>query len=144
MYWENLLLYIRLKLLRTMPTDYQNPISIIISVVLIVLYRTLNLTDFGGGPNGPKIKNVLWAGQGRAEKRNYRPGRAEKFSHFTTSTNTLYTCLYTCTVYSYLCAVSFVGMYDMSTYRCTLWIRAYEYMYYTCEYWKYHSPVAIL
>ena len=63
--------YIRLKILRTMPTGYQNPISIIISVVLVVLYyRTLNLTDFGGGPNGPngpKIKNCI---TGRAGPKN--------------------------------------------------------------------------
>ena len=104
-----------------MPTDYQNPISIIISVVLIVLYRTLNLTDFGGGPNGPKIKNVLWAGQGRAEKRNYRPGRAEKFSHFTTSTNThLYSLLVL--VCSIFCTnVRSLYWYTSKlTYRCTL------------------------
>ena len=46
----------RLKILRTMPTGYQNPISIIISVVLVD-YRTLNLADFGGGPKRAEKQN---------------------------------------------------------------------------------------
>ena len=45
------------------------------------------------GQNGPKIKNCI---TGRAGKRNYGPGRAEKYSHFTISSTYYIAKLYVC------------------------------------------------
>ena len=67
---------LRLKFLRTLSTGYQNPISIIISVVLVWKKK---LDRFRRGPKraqtGLKLKIVLRAGPGREKELRAGPGR---------------------------------------------------------------------
>ena len=69
-FWANVNLQNTPKFLRTMPNSYQNQISIIISVVLLVLLLNIKQILAGAqtGPNGPKIKNCIMGRAGGGEE----------------------------------------------------------------------------